>query len=673
MKTKLTLIFTVTFLFILLPIYGQWPKHVIDVSINLAVSVDVADMDGDTKSDLVVTNLNGYQIIMYQNNFPQWTKHIIDNVGSTFAYTGDMDNNDTLDVVACLWPEEKMVWYKNKHPIWTKHMIDENPDNADFMLVADFDNDDTLDVVTAGGYGLGGDVVWYENNHPDWTKHIIESGSSEYPSLNVNDIDGDGLLDVVATMNAVGRVVWFKNENKGTTWTKYTIDDNINGAWGINSYDIDGDDTIDVVATSQTLNDVVWYENHHQTWTKHVIDTNLYGANWVGVTDVDGNDTMDVIAVGLNADDVVWYKNNHPEWTKHIIDANLDAPRVFAVSDVDEDEINDLIVPAGGSIVWHKNPYTTVAFAESMEFGPFYIQTPDDTLKIVASLSNPEDHQVTLSVVIQGDQFAYLDSLQLFDDGLHSDGDSANNIWGNIKLATGLPEDVYTVDLVTQDLTSGNTHYYHQPARFINFGPVAYEGYAFDASDTEPNPGDRVKLELTLRNNGTVATATKITAELISLDPLVSVLTGSKPYDDIPAGENSTPETYTINISEECPGNKEVPIVVNISSYDNICWSDTFSILVQEPTGIKDIQEQITRIYPNPTDNILNIEITNSDTKGLEIEILDITGKVIYQRESENPSSQLTEQLDLSGYAKGIYLIRVRQADAVYIRKVIVK
>jgi hypothetical protein len=36
-------------------------------------------------------------------------------------------------------------------------------------------------------------------------------------------------------------------------------------------------------------------------------------------------------------------------------------------------------------------------------------------------------------------------------------------------------------------------------------------------------------------------------------------------------------------------------------------------------------------------------------------------------------SAHYTEQIDLSGYKKGVYLVKVRQANSVYTGKVVVK
>jgi len=155
----------------------------------------------------------------------------------------------------------------------------------------------------------------------------------------------------------------------------------------------------------------------------------------------------------------------------------------------------------------------------------------------------------------------------------------------------------------------------------------------------------------------------------------VSVPDYSIAIDDIAAGENLTSKIYIINISEECPVNTEGPIIVNISSYGHICWTDTFSfmVMVQPPVNIKDIREPVTRIYPNPADNILNIELSDTGKQGLEIEIFTVTGKVIYRKEYKNINAQFVEQIDLSGYTKGIYLVKVRQANTFYVGKVVVR
>ena len=70
---------------------------------------------------------------------------------------------------------------------------------------------------------------------------------------------------------------------------------------------------------------------------------------------------------------------------------------------------------------------------------------------------------------------------------------------------------------------------------------------------------------------------------------------------------------------------------------------------------------------------MVNIELPISDHETVIIELYDISGKEIYRKEYKNMNIYFVEQIDLSGYAKGIYLVKVRQSYAVYIGKVVVR
>lgn len=675
---------------ILTPAYGQWPKYIIDDNINVAVSVDVADMDGDTKLDLIVTDWVSNKLILYQNNFPHWIRHNIDAnaSGVTFAFIGDMDGDDTLDVVATLYSAGKMVWYENNHPTWTQHMIDENTDNADYMLVADIDGDDTLDVLTAGFNG--GDVVWYENNHPDWTEHIIEPGASGVETLSFTDIDGDGLRDIIATMVNEHKVVWYKNEGNGLSWTKYTIDGSLNHAWGLKSGDIDGDGTIDLVVTtggtSYNGSGVVWYENNHPIWTKHVIDANLPGATWPEVTDVDGDGTLDVIVGGFVADEVVWYENNHPTWTKHVIDANLDGPRLFAVSDVDGDKINDLIVPAVGSVVWYKNPYTTVAFAKSFEVYPKYIPPQQgDTLKLSAQISNPENHQVTVHALIQGRNSTFQDSLQLFDDGLHNDSLASDNIFGGIKWFDEFDEDYFDISLRTTDLDESLTTY--NEGHFTTIGPVVFDYFTIIGSDTIANPGDRIYFKLTLTNNGSTTTANLITGS-VSVDDTCVVISGSsgisiRSFGDIEAGESATNQAnYSLNINDTCLPDNDIVLHLSIASEGHYFWSDSFTVHVY-PLGIAGEEGVLPEVYtlnqnyPNPFNPTTTIQYILPKESVVTITIYDMHGakvnEFISQKLPPGNHSIQWNGIDHQGNpaSAGIYFYQLKAGNYVHTKKMV--
>jgi len=88
-------------------------------------------------------------------------------------------------------------------------------------------------------------------------------------------------------------------------------------------------------------------------------------------------------------------------------------------------------------------------------------------------------------------------------------------------------------------------------------------------------------------------------------------------------------------------------------NYPDGCYTTT--------TNIKKYQSNIS-IYPNPTNNLIKIEIENHNV-GFEAELYDFTGKLL---ETTNSTS-----LSLADYPTGIYLLKVAYGDRVEQVKVI--
>ena len=65
-------------------------------------------------------------------------------------------------------------------------------------------------------------------------------------------------------------------------------------------------------------------------------------------------------------------------------------------------------------------------------------------------------------------------------------------------------------------------------------------------------------------------------------------------------------------------------------------------------------------VYPNPTDNIINIQFTNNYSPITEIRVYDMYGKILDVVRTNNYSSMPSEmmQIDLSRFASGVYFIK---------------
>jgi hypothetical protein len=82
-------------------------------------------------------------------------------------------------------------------------------------------------------------------------------------------------------------------------------------------------------------------------------------------------------------------------------------------------------------------------------------------------------------------------------------------------------------------------------------------------------------------------------------------------------------------------------------------------------TGNSIEKEKETLIYPNPATDVITIEMGN--TEPATIEILDITGKVVWMRSGGAPQTTI----DISTLPNGVYLVRVRSASQMEVQKII--
>ena len=668
-------------------LYGQWEKHTIDQNISESYVIEARDIENDGDMDLFVSEFGANRIVFYENINLSWTEHVIDAqaLGALGLDLADIDSDGKLDVLAGNYRSDVVAWYRNEGGdtiTWEKNTIDGSLDGADVVVAEDINGDGAVDAI-ALGYDSG-EIVWYENKHPaGWTRHIIGLNSPKDGVICVGDITGDNKPDVIRAAYILDKLVLYKNNLPGTNWTEITIDGNLKGAHAASIDDIDNDGDMDIVVTSRKATDaeadVAWYENDGtgQNWTKHGITADLAKARGLATVDLDGDEDKDLVVTDIISDNIVMFLNEDggQSWTEHTVCDGFENLRSAFAFDVDQDGDIDLLPTseAENVFVWFENPLGS-AFATSLETFPFLIQSSSDTLTIQAMMYNPDNHHVNAFALITGDQSGFVDTLPLFDDGLHGDGDPSDNVWGNIRLTNDLPEDEFLVELFTYDSTYGDTLGFVTPARFITLGPVELVEHSFITSiwgnDITPHPGDFIQLKLILKNTSSTAVAKSIAAELISLDTLIS-LNSSHNYSvfqDIPAGESSASGSdFWMYIAKECPGDTNIAIVANISSYGQVCWQDTFYIYVQkDPTTINDDFGSIdTRIYPNPVNDLLTIE---TGQPGLYfIQLTSLNGQLLYSDSLEGP----TYRIDLSPFQKGIYLITVRSKDFIEIRKLI--
>jgi len=65
-------------------------------------------------------------------------------------------------------------------------------------------------------------------------------------------------------------------------------------------------------------------------------------------------------------------------------------------------------------------------------------------------------------------------------------------------------------------------------------------------------------------------------------------------------------------------------------------------------------------LYPNPTDNLVNVEVYIVDEATYTIEVLDLSGRAIYNRSiSSQEFNNATMSINTSSFESGIYFVNV--------------
>jgi len=314
-----------------------------------------------------------------------------------------------------------------------------------------------------------------------------------------------------------------------------------------------------------------------------------------------------------------------------------------------------------------------------MQLGAF-LRLNIDTLIVQSEIYNPENRNLHVIAIINSVDSTSEDSILLYDDGSHNDSLANDGVWGNMMMPALVENEfITTVKMVDED--SGTYFILNDMAHFTSIGPVEFEGYTIFSSDTIPNPGDRIKFKFMLRNHGQITTATNITTILISLDTLSTVIGAVTPeYGDIVAGSVSLGnKNQYIKFSAICLDSVYAQFKLDISSNDNLFWSDTFSVFVhRDTTGIKLLDQNfpnefsLNQNYPNPFNPITNIEFSIPKTEFVTLKIYNLLGQKVSTLVSEKMKpGKYTYTWDAERLATGIYFYKLEAGEKTQIKKMI--
>lgn len=303
----------------------NWETNVVGRSNHAVDRVDVADLNGDKRLDIVIAEerypgreADGH-LFWYENpkaaEDTKWERHlVVTQYSMNNLSVADLDNDGDTDIITS---EHKgptlalQAWSNDGQGNFTQNELDSGKESHLGTQLADLDNDGDLDIVSVGWDQPQYLHVWRNDNAASaiqWKHYSSEnndlpvpnSGGQQTASL-ATDLDKDGITDFVITeRTAAPSVVWYKKN--GERWDRMVVEDEaLRIEAGSAHYDIDGDGDEDIVFAGESQSNEVWwwanpYPNYSKSWERFTIKksgSNKHHDQLFG--DFDGDDQQELV------------------------------------------------------------------------------------------------------------------------------------------------------------------------------------------------------------------------------------------------------------------------------------------------------------------------------------------------------------------------------------------
>ena len=104
------------------------------------------------------------------------------------------------------------------------------------------------------------------------------------------------------------------------------------------------------------------------------------------------------------------------------------------------------------------------------------------------------------------------------------------------------------------------------------------------------------------------------------------------------------------------------------TSYNTFSTLSSSRVVAGDMSAVSELN-----IYPNPTRGIFNIEFISEEIDDFEITILDSYGKLIFEENKINFTGEYSNQLDISSYPAGVYILKIKTKESFVNKRIILQ
>jgi hypothetical protein len=626
------------------------------------------DIDNDGDMDAFIGEKNG--TINYYNNTGNSTNAQFSLQTSTSnPFSGidvgyystpsfaDIDNDGDVDVfIGELYG--KIYYYKNtgsvSNPVFTIQNSSANPFNGidvgyySAPTFVDIDNDGDVDCFIGEDDGI---INYYKNTGSSTSPLFSTQTSSSNPFNGVDigdnstptfiDIDNDGDIDAFIGEQD-GTINYYKNTGSSTSPLFSTQTSSSNPFNGVDigdnstSFFIDIDNDGDMDAFIGEYNGIINYYKNTGSLTSPIFTepfspdplngVDVGGSSTPSFTDIDNDGDVDAF-IGAYDGAIYYYKNTGSSTTP-LFSLQTSSSNPFNSVDVGDNSIP--------SFIDIDNDGDMDAFIGESDGTIYYYKNTGSSTNPQFSLQTPSDNPCNWVNVVFCSTPSFVDIDSDGDmDAFFGEYDGGINFYENTGNSTS---PVFTSQIWSNPLNINVGH--HSIPFFVDID----------------NDGD---MDAFIGEDDGVINYYKNTGS--STSPQFSLqTTSSNPFDVVDVGWNSTPSFVDIDND----GDIDVFIGKSVGSIDyfsQMCYDNTVTSI---PAFEKE-NNHLLKVYPNPAQNIIRIELLENAPLQ-SIEIYNLIGGLIYF--NNNIDSQ--QQISVDKLSNGIYLLEVKTANEIYTTKV---
>ncbi|TFH02995.1 MAG: T9SS type A sorting domain-containing protein [Calditrichales bacterium] len=311
-----------------------------------------------------------------------------------------------------------------------------------------------------------------------------------------------------------------------------------------------------------------------------------------------------------------------------------------------------------------ESPYPAVQRPLKLSLDKTYLQRDSDLLNIAALISSPHQKKVRVFAKIYDvTDSLIVGSVELFDNGMHSDNDSSDDWYGGSFILPEIESTFEVSEIQIDDAASEYSLVYgiKNNNRFTSKGPFVVSGHTLMHGDTIPQIPGIFRIKLLLENTGYDTEVKTVSAHVRSLVPWAEIIFESNPtYGNIMAGEaKETKGWYRVEIKSNSDPEELLAMEVVIAEDGFEFWESTYDLPlpVTEISSNFPMNYSLRQNYPNPFNPETRIDFSIPEKSFVSLVILNVLGQEVAKLEQKNlmPGSY-SYKWDASGFASGVYV-----------------